>query len=871
MRIITLITALFLSPLAETTAQCDFVSSLQIIDAANTIVAADAECTDANGWTHYYNSGDGLLVLSVKKNGQDIGDLSGGLSVVSETRPSYGDIGFNLSNADYINFDIWMVSNRSWQMTGASPVNDPIQIRTYFNQTDTSDINQLKESLGINFTYDLPEKTVMYTVSDGNGLNAYATSTQPFGADFGFYNTSSSPPATYGSFNGYFYGEYEVYSTDISGGAGLLIFTNNPPVSISGNISKLNAVPVPNVFVAVPGGNGVVTDMAGNYVMPDLNINLDYELIPSKNTGHLEDVSVTDIIRLAGHLAGVNLFVSPFQYIAADADNDTKVTLNDLFEILDLLLGKTMMFDNNTSWRFVPQLYVFPDPSNPFLPAFPESVSYMNLPDSMFNQNFTGVKIGDVGEASSNPPPDINTTFQLPEVGTCLPGEEVVFEMTVHDFQGLQGFQFTVEWDKDVMSFIGADNLNLFGLSDQNIGSDLAADGFLTFVWFDPLLMGANVADGTVICELRFVTTGNVNDTTPLNFTNSITDALVVHQNRSEMMPIFVDGSTTIGNNSIIGTDVFIEPADCDGTAIGSIDLTVTGIVQPVTFIWSNGETTEDISMLAPGIYTVTITDASGGCPKVVSYEIQTGGEFEIMADVMPMSCPTVLNGSIDLNITSGVLPFTYQWSNGKQTKKIEGLYKGIYQVTVTDAAGCTQTASFEIENPNRIFPQVTVMNSNNPGASNGSIMINDIVGGFPPFTFQWSNGDNTQSIMDVPPGNYAVTITDQIGCGHVFGYLVHDLMVATGEINGVSLNIGVFPSPMVQGSHFTLAIESPVGGEVEAAIFATNGQLVERIPLHLQEGRNSFPLPAPDARGLYFLQIIYENEPAGWLKRVVR
>lgn len=871
MRIFTLVFTLLLFCFPKLKAQCDFINDLPIIDSPSTSSIANAECTDADGWTHYYNSDEDRLILSIQKNGQDIGDLNNGLVISSATRADYGNVGFNLSNADYINFDIWMVSNRSWQITGATPISNPIQIRSYFNQTDTSDINQLKTNLGIFFPFDLIEKTVLFNVSDGGGLDAYSTVTQPLGAVFGFYNTNSAPPATYGQNNNYFYGEYEIYSTDIAGGTGLLIFTSNPPVSVSGKVAKPNNTPVPNTNIAVPGGSTVMSNSSGFYSMPDLNIGLDYELIPEKNTNHREDISVVDLIALSRHLAGLEIFSSPYQHIAADADNNTLINQSDLDEILNLLLGETDQFNNNTSWRFVPELYNFPDPSNPFTPAFPESLIYMDLADSLFNENFTGVKIGDIGEGSINPNPDLNTTFILPEVNTCNPGEEIVFELTTNDFEGIKGFQFTLEWDKNVMSFIDIDNYNLTGLTTQNIGLNSVTDGYISLAWFNPSQMGTTLPDGATICELRFVTTGNVNDTTPLSFTNDITDVLVVHQNLSEQIPDFINGTTSIGNNSVIGADAIVEPAECDGSPTGSIDLMVTGTVAPVMFEWSNGALTEDINMLIAGSYTVTITDASGGCPKVASFDIPTGGEFEIEADVFPMTCPTVVDGSIDVNIVGGAAPFTYQWSNGDDSALIDGLFEGMYSVTVTDAAGCTQETEFEIENPNRIFPVVMVMNSNNTGTSNGSIIINDIISGFPPFTFSWSNGATTQSIMDVPPGHYSVTITDELGCGHVFGYLIHDLMVSTDDINDIKFNMGIFPNPTEANTHFNFMIESPIKTDIEVSIWNPNGQMVNEHNLSLQEGTNHFPLPSPDVSGLYFIKLVYENKPAGWLKMVVR
>ncbi|MEO1257960.1 MAG: T9SS type A sorting domain-containing protein [Bacteroidota bacterium] len=873
MRIITLITALFIFPFSECLTQCDIVTGLDLLEVPSATVAATDECTDSDGWTHYYNADENILVISIKKNGQDIGDLNNGLNITSSIRADFGTIGLNLSNADYIANEAWLASNRKWQITGANPIAGPIQVRSYINQTDIDDLATLQQSLGIVFPLAL-DKLNPFTISEGGALDAHTTSTQPFSATFTFYDMApggGSPDWVSGNQNDFFYSEFESQSTDIAGSTGILFFVDNPAVAVSGKITKPNAAPVSDVTISVPGSGAVVSDMAGSFSVADLNINFNYELVPEKDINHLEDVTSVDLIRLIRHLAAVEIFTSPFQYIAADADKTTEIDQADLIEIMNLILGETTVFPNNTSWRFVPQFYNFPDPDNPFMPTFPETISISMLPDSLFNQNFTGIKIGDIGEAGLNPPPMLNTTFILPEVGTCDSGEEIVFALTANDFTGLKGFQFTIEWDKDVMTFMSVDNLNLFGLTPQNIGLSHVADGKITFVWFNPSNAGESIPDGTVICELRFLTTGNVNDTTPLAFTNSITESLIVHQNMAEQVPNFIDGATVIGNNSAIGTDAFIEPADCDGTAIGSIDLTVTGAVPPITYEWNNGEMTEDISMLAPDTYTVTITDSSGGCPKVVSYEIAPGGDFEITADVMPMPCPTAIIGSIDVNIMGGAPPFTYQWSNGEDTEIIDGLYEGMYDVTVTDAVGCTQSASFEIENSNRIVPNVTVMNSMNVGASNGSIIIEDILGGLPPFTFQWSNGATTQSIMDVPPGDYSVTISDEIGCGHVFGYLVHDLMVSVGEINGQPINVGLFPNPMMAGSDYNLVIDSPVNGGIEAVLFNTGGQLVSQVPLHVKKGQNHFPLPAPEVSGLYFIQIIHENEPAGWLKMMVR
>ena len=237
-------------------------------------------------------------------------------------------------------------------------------------------------------------KLNIYTISDGNGLPAHTATTQNVGADFTFYDMAAgtSPDWSSGTLNGNYFGEFEITSTDVSGSVGFLFFASNPPVAISGKIAKPNAAPIAGAIVSVPGGNMVTTDMAGNYSVPALNVNLDYELVPSKNTGHLEDISVTDLIRLSRHLTGMEPLNSPYQFIAADADNNANITQNDLLDIMNLLLGKTNVFPNNSSWRFVPQSYSFPDPSNPFTPPFPESISFVNLPRFHVQSKFHGHK-----------------------------------------------------------------------------------------------------------------------------------------------------------------------------------------------------------------------------------------------------------------------------------------------------------------------------------------------------------------------------------------------------------------------------------------------------------------------------------------------
>lgn len=91
-----------------------------------------------------------------------------------------------------------------------------------------------------------------------------------------------------------------------------------------------------------------------------------YNIIPERLDLPRNGVSTLDLVRIQKHLLAKELFDSPFQYIAADANNNQQVSAFDLIEIRKLILGIYSAFPNNTSWRFVDKNYQFADPNHPW-------------------------------------------------------------------------------------------------------------------------------------------------------------------------------------------------------------------------------------------------------------------------------------------------------------------------------------------------------------------------------------------------------------------------------------------------------------------------------------------------------------------------
>lgn len=114
-----------------------------------------------------------------------------------------------------------------------------------------------------------------------------------------------------------------------------------------------------------------------------------------KEDNYLEGISTADIIQLRRHVLSMDTLKSPYKYLAADVNNDQRITTLDIIEIHRLILGIQDRFRHNSSWRFIPSQYVFPDPDNPWLENFPTSIEF-SLQNYGLVGNFTAIKIGDL-------------------------------------------------------------------------------------------------------------------------------------------------------------------------------------------------------------------------------------------------------------------------------------------------------------------------------------------------------------------------------------------------------------------------------------------------------------------------------------------
>lgn len=199
-----------------------------------------------------------------------------------------------------------------------------------------------------------------------------------------------------------------------------------------------------------------------------------------------------------------------------------------------------------------------------------------------------------------------------------------------------------------------------------------------------------------------------------------------------------------------------------------SASATVTGGSAPYTYYWSpGGQTTATLTGLAAGTYTVYVNDASAACVPGASIQTATvnitPGAISPSVVSVPASC-LAANGTATVSTNGGTGPYTYSWTpSGGANAVATGLSAGNYSVTVTDATGCSGTVALTITQTSGITATVSTTAAS-CGGNSGTALVSSLSGN-PPYTYNWSNGQTSQTATNLAAGNYSVTVTDGSGC----------------------------------------------------------------------------------------------------------
>jgi len=296
----------------------------------------------------------------------------------------------------------------------------------------------------------------------------------------------------------------------------------------------------------------------------------------------------------------------------------------------------------------------------------------------------------------------------------------------------------------------------------------------------------SNLAPGTYTCTLGFLL--------PCPFTQTI--------------------SVNVPDDNAFNISATTQNSYCN-TPSGIATVTVSGGTLPYSIpIWNTvpQQNTNSVDSLLPGIYTVSMSDATG-CNLTSTVTIGNTTPAIIFNNEIIQSTCGSSNGTIRIDsISGGVAPYNYYWNTTPIlfNQQLNGP-AGTYSLTITDANNCLINRVFTITNSDSLLAS-TIISNESCNLANGSIHV-DIVNGVAPYQWNWSNGTvNQDSLIGLDEGQYSVNIQDATGCSF------------SEQISLTNNNY------LFNGSPFTVPAQPKINEAFQLGIDVTNGWQVNQI-----------------------------------------
>jgi hypothetical protein len=217
----------------------------------------------------------------------------------------------------------------------------------------------------------------------------------------------------------------------------------------------------------------------------------------------------------------------------------------------------------------------------------------------------------------------------------------------------------------------------------------------------------------------------------------------------------------------------------CSSPNSGVLNIQISGGSGTLTWARWNGQNTTNgstnvnsfnMSGLSSGSYTITVTSARG-CTGTTTIVIPVPLPPDVSGDITHVTCFGGNNGTITQTLTGGLTPYSYLWTGGNTSKDRSGLVSGTYNVTITDAGGCSTTRSYQVNQPSQLTFSLDKQDPTCSQTGSLSFTVNG-GGGSAPYAWNWSRispaatgSGSGYNINDLSQGTYNITVTSGAGC----------------------------------------------------------------------------------------------------------
>jgi hypothetical protein len=338
-------------------------------------------------------------------------------------------------------------------------------------------------------------------------------------------------------------------------------------------------------------------------------------------------------------------------------------------------------------------------------------------------------------------------------------------------------------------------------------------------------------------------------------------------------------------NNEICIDDMATLSFQLEGLGPFEIQYTANNIPQPV-LTTSGSEITIGISPVVNTIYRITQVTGANGCmnsstgseatlivrPKslnqinqiicegeVFEFEGQsydsTGVYDRLLTGANQFGC----DSTVRINLTVGEIfrdsvrariCFGTSFVIGNNTLSEPGNYVAVLPTQFN----CDSIIFLNLRVGERLVISDTLL-INDSGSGNGAIGVMP-GGGFPPYRYNWSTGSNAPLINNLGPGEYRLTLTDDIDCQEVFTFTIIDLSTSTHTIDWHDFSAQIWPVPTSPGGPLWLKTNAHKAESAKIITRNITGQIINQQVIDLKQGISNFPIPTPTVPGIYFLEI---------------
>ena len=172
---------------------------------------------------------------------------------------------------------------------------------------------------------------------------------------------------------------------------------------------------------------------------------------------YMNGLTTLDLVIIQKHLLGIKKISNPYKLIAADANNDQKISTSDILALRNLILGNTLKLEKSDSWRFVDGKYNFVNTDNPWLSGN-DNMYYIlidNLKENIMDNNFVALKVGDVNNSVKVNGADNldqrNSTNLIYDNDVFKAGEIVEVPVFISGLENMEGIQFSMSYNSDML------------------------------------------------------------------------------------------------------------------------------------------------------------------------------------------------------------------------------------------------------------------------------------------------------------------------------------------------------------------------------------------------------------------------------------